>query len=55
LPDGQDTAIEVHVSDAQSQYFAETKTATIEEAENFGHDEVPQRGTSSGSKAIHCV
>jgi len=55
LPDGQDTAIEVHILDEQAHYFPETKTATIEEAENLGHDEVSQRGTSSRSKVIHGV
>src|SRR3990167_1190224 len=35
------------------QYFPETKPAAIEETENFGHNEVAQRGASRRIERIH--
>jgi hypothetical protein len=45
--------IEIYVPDTKLQNFSETKTAPIQKAEDFRHDEVPQRGTSRRDKLIH--
>ena len=43
LPNRNDALIEIDVSNTQFQYFSDTKPASIQEPEDFRHNEMPQR------------
>jgi hypothetical protein len=42
LAHGQDTSVKVNIGHAQMQHFAKSEPAAIQQAEDFGHDEVAQ-------------
>src|SRR3989442_15812339 len=55
LANRDDALIEVDVSNTQFQYFIDTEPASIQEPENFRHNEVPQGGTRRGLKRVDCM
>ena len=51
----QDASVKVNIGDTQMQHLAEPEAAAIQQAEDFGHDEVAQRRVRSRRELIDRV